>query len=1158
MKKIILAVLFLQLPFLNFNAAAYDKLEFKGQLKSSAITNPVDISICGANMAIIDSKSKSLLIFDDKNKLIKKTNTKLKSPAAVSCSKTKIYVADSKNSAINVFDLKGKYLWSFGSKGSMPGQLSGPLGIVIGSNKRVYVSNTGNKRVDVYNADGIFIYNFSTVMEGGTTKISPFKITIDKASNIYVSDNKGKMVIKYNSSGKVLQEFNLNNSGFAVDDYGFVYVVDSKKGKIKELSPKGDVLGTFGTRGKGKSEFLNLSDIEVDESGNIYLSDAGNKKIVTIILENKLKKDKLRPGALTAMFNLKGPSKKFLHKTDAFFVLDNGSIIASLPETKEVALMDKEGKKKTFSRYGKEQGQINKPLGFSADKKGRIFIADTGNSRIQIFNAEGGFENMFGEKGSNEGKFSAPQNLILNKENRVYIADTKNKRLQAFNADGFFLFTVGPEVGNILLKKPIDIQCDKKGDIYILDADLKKVIVTDASGKFIKVWDDSGNLVKPVALAYDNKGYFYILDAGVSSIKIFDKEGHFVTSFFSKGNSDRELNEPSYMVFSNNKLYVADIKKKNSAIVAFDISYIPSMPALPKAILKKGKVNLSFKADDNDWIKEYRVYRKSDEKEYAKLGVFKKGKYLDKKLDGGTTYYYAVAAVSHNGDESSMSLPALVYIKGVKRAAKVASSKNIAPVEIIIPNDFGYVFSANYKYYLKNPIGKIKIKNNTDESFSNVKVSFELKDFMDFPSDSIVKEVPSKKETEVNLMGTLNNRILGITEDTPIQAQLTVTYYSDGEEKKITLNKPLKVLSKNAIVWDRPERLANFITPKDTPVFSFSRFSLKAKSKFAKEAKLIDENIYKVLLLWESLGDYGISYLQDPVNPYSAVKSSGAQALDTVQFPRSTLKMRSGDCDDLTALFASLLEASGVHAALLDYPSHIALMFDTEKANPYETGIPAEYLIKHNNTYWVGLETTLMGKDFFDAIKHQAVMYRDNKADAKIIDVRKAWTFFEPVTLPESDKDFSDRKREKLDGKISKAIKSLTKVKYEYLKKQYKAVLRAKPNDRETLINFGILYAEYGEYKNARKYLKKLLDEDALDATALNNMGNIEFLEGKYAKAKEYYFKASKADGFDANIWLNLARVSVKLGKKDDVKTFAKKAIKLDSSLKAIGSKLMK
>jgi len=92
------------------------------------------------------------------------------------------------------------------------------------------------------------------------------------------------------------------------------------------------------------------------------------------------------------MFNLKGPSKKLLHNTNAFFVLDNESIIASLPQTKEVVLVDGKGKKKTFSRFGKEQGQINKPLGFSVDSKGRIFIADTGNSRIQIFNTEGGFD----------------------------------------------------------------------------------------------------------------------------------------------------------------------------------------------------------------------------------------------------------------------------------------------------------------------------------------------------------------------------------------------------------------------------------------------------------------------------------------------------------------------------------------------------------------------------------------------------------------------------------------------------------------------------------------------------------------------------------------------------------------------------------------------
>ncbi|MCG2725222.1 MAG: hypothetical protein L6420_03015 [Elusimicrobia bacterium] len=1153
MKKTILAVLLIQLPFLSFNAEAYDKLELKGQVKNSALIKPVDISVCEANVFVIDSKAKSLLIFDSEGKLLKKTNTKLKSPAAVACSQSKIYVADSKNSEISVFDLTGEFLWSFATKGSMPGQLNGPLGIAIGSNGRVYVANTGNKRIEIYNSDGIFIYGFPALMADGTSKIAPFKISIDRALNIYVSDSKGKMVIKYDIFGKVLKEFAFSNSGIAVDDYGFIYIVDSKEGKIKEISPEGEILGTFGTRGKGKSEFLDLSDIEVEGSGNIYLSDAGNKKIVTVILENKLKKEKLESVSSSAAFNLKGPSKKLVYKTDAFLILDNGSVIAALPDTKEVAIIDEKGRK-TFSRYGKEQGQTNKPLGFSFDTKGRVFIADTGNSRIQIFSPEGGFLNMFGEKGNKEGKFNAPQNLILNKEDRVYIADTKNKRLQAFNANGLFLFVMGPEIGNISLKKPIDVKCDEKGNIYVLDADLKKVIVTDASGKFIKVWDDSGKLVKPIALAYDMKGYFYILDEGVSSIKIFDKDGNFVTSFFSKGNSDRELNEPSYMVFSNNKLYISDMKK--SAIVAFDINYIPPAPALPKVSLKQGNVSISLKADDNDWIKEYGVYRKSGEEEYSRLGVLKEGEYLDENL-AGATYYYAVAAVSHDGEESALSVPASVYVKGVKKEKPAAVSDNIAPVEII-PIDLGYIFSANYKYYIKNPIGKIKIKNNTDNSFSNVKFSFYLKDFMDFPSDSIVEEIAANKETEVDLMGTLNNRILSITEDTPIQAQLTVTYYDSGKEKKITLNKPLKVLSKNAIVWDRPERLANFITTKDGPVLSFSRVSLVAKSKFEKDAKLIDENVLKVLLLWEALGDYGISYLQDPVNPYSAIKSSGAQALDTVQFPRDTLKTKGGDCDDLTALFASLLEASGIHVALLDYPSHIALMFDTEKATPQEIGIPAEYLIKHNNTYWVGLETTLTGKDFFNAIQHQALMYRDNEEDVKVIDVRHAWTFFEPVTLPESDTDFSDMKRENLDEKIVKAIKSLSQARYDYLKKQYETILRAKPDDKETLINFSILCAEYGEYKDARDHLKKLLDEDALDSTVLNNMGNIEFLEGKYEKAKEYYFKASKADGYDANIWLNLARVSVKLEKQDDVKAFVEKAIKLDSSLKTIGSKLIK
>ncbi|HOW89437.1 MAG TPA: tetratricopeptide repeat protein, partial [Elusimicrobiales bacterium] len=484
------------------------------------------------------------------------------------------------------------------------------------------------------------------------------------------------------------------------------------------------------------------------------------------------------------------------------------------------------------------------------------------------------------------------------------------------------------------------------------------------------------------------------------------------------------------------------------------------------------------------------------------------------------------------------------------------ASRNVAPMEIV-PVKLDLIFSANYKYYMKNPVGRIAVQNNTDIPFSNVKVSFLLKDFMDFPSDTIVREIAPRSRAEVDLMATLNNRILNINEDTPIQCQLTMTYYQEGAEKTFTLNRPVKVLSKNAVIWDKADRIANFITPKDTPVFALSRFVLNEKGRYQEEYPLLNGDLLAGLMIWEGLGESGLAYLPDPVSPYSVKKSSKEFLTDTVQFPRNTLKLRSGDCDDLTALFASMFEASGLHTVILDYPAHIALMFDTGATDAREVGIPEEYLIKYEGTYWVGVETTMVGKDFYDSIKHEADLFRSMSAEARTVDVRKAWAEFEPVTLPESDSEVNPDKV-KYGERVKAALAALHKARYEYLKKYYGQVLLEDPENADANINLGILSAQYDESSEADKYFERVLAKDPGNAAALNNLGNLRFKAGKYQEAKEFYLKASKADPYDADVWLNAARASAKLGRKEDVRTFADRAARLAPETKNIGDKLLK
>jgi tetratricopeptide (TPR) repeat protein len=220
-------------------------------------------------------------------------------------------------------------------------------------------------------------------------------------------------------------------------------------------------------------------------------------------------------------------------------------------------------------------------------------------------------------------------------------------------------------------------------------------------------------------------------------------------------------------------------------------------------------------------------------------------------------------------------------------------------------------------------------------------------------------------------------------------------------------------------------------------------------------------------------------------------------------------------------------------------------------------GIPEEYLIKYNNTYWVGVETTMLGQSFYDSIKHQADLYRSMAADVKVVDVRTAWLEFEPVTLPESEVE-SNPDRAKFNARVKEAIAGMLKARYDYFKKYYGAILQDNPDDADANLNLGILSGQSGEADAAGKYFAKILEKDPVNAAALNNLGNISFQAGKYQEAKDYYFKASKADPYDANVWLNAARASAKLGKKEDVKVFVDRAAQLDPEVKNIGDKLLK
>jgi tetratricopeptide (TPR) repeat protein len=456
-------------------------------------------------------------------------------------------------------------------------------------------------------------------------------------------------------------------------------------------------------------------------------------------------------------------------------------------------------------------------------------------------------------------------------------------------------------------------------------------------------------------------------------------------------------------------------------------------------------------------------------------------------------------------------------------------------------------------------VGNAIVSNNVNVPFQNVKLTFKLKDFMDFGFDTEVKALAPKQTVEIPLIATLNNKILEVTEDTPIQAEFTLTYFESGKQQSVSITKPLRIYSRNAITWQDPNRIANFVTRKDPPIFDFSKGAITQSFKNRKAAAL-NSNVVKALKLWNALGEYGLKFVANPANPFEQMSEDPNFPVDYTQFPRETMKRKTGQCSDLTSLYAAMLSANDVRSAALDYPGHMTLMFDTEAEDPIEAGVPDELLVEHEGSYWMPIEVTYIGKPFFEAVSKAAYAYKTEaeKGRARVFDIEGAWATYEPVTMPATEFSPAVPAPDQLERKYDEQVNILAKDRYQYLKKYYADEIKRAGKDPDAQLQLGIIEYQFGNREAAVTEFNKVLALDPDNAAAINNLGNLAFLENENGEAEKRYLQAAKIDPEDANIWLNILKTSIRLKKGDQARDAGAKAVALAPGYKPFVDNLVK
>lgn len=353
----------------------------------------------------------------------------------------------------------------------------------------------------------------------------PSGITVDTNGNVYVCEEWNNRISKFDREGNFLTMWGSTGClGLDTDNDNNVYVVSITKHKVSKYDSNGVVIKEWGTLGSGDDQFNTPRDIAINKGlGLAYVLDSKNYRV--------------------QVFDLNGN-----YQNIQWGSYGNGDV-----------------------QFGGSDG----PYGIAVDQNSNnVYVADSGQTRIQKFDQSGNFLLKWGTKGKKEGEIRWDRGIDVDDNGNIYVADSDNERLQIFDSNGNFIRAIlglppDPEFNPIYPLKQgcfshlLHTDCTTyhnetdgpfhpravavwvdtgTGDVFVFAAAAyaKRVdrFKYDSSGNFIdfKTWGwlekDHGVFNTPKGMTLNSlNGDIYIADEGNSLIQRFDTNGGFKTSW---------------------------------------------------------------------------------------------------------------------------------------------------------------------------------------------------------------------------------------------------------------------------------------------------------------------------------------------------------------------------------------------------------------------------------------------------------------------------------------------------------------------------------------------------------------------------------------------------------------------------------------------------
>ncbi|MFC2038023.1 NHL repeat-containing protein, partial [Chloroflexota bacterium] len=203
-----------------------------------------------------------------------------------------------------------------------------------------------------------------------------------------------------------------------------------------------------------------------------------------------------------------------------------------------------------WGEVGVDPGQFNHPRGVAVGPEGNVYVVDSDNHRVQVFDPQGTFLREWGSNCNlatdlgcvdpdgdgplawGDGQFQEPWGITVSDDGRVYVTDTWNHRIQVFDVDGTFLTKWGAYGQTVsatgLLYGPRDIAIDAAGRVFVTDTGNKRIVIYNQDGRYQDQFGQGGagpgQFEEPVGIDVDADGNIYVADTWNQRVQVFDSE----------------------------------------------------------------------------------------------------------------------------------------------------------------------------------------------------------------------------------------------------------------------------------------------------------------------------------------------------------------------------------------------------------------------------------------------------------------------------------------------------------------------------------------------------------------------------------------------------------------------------------------------------------